>query len=305
MNSTYRRRFSRASLTALLLLVGCAGGSKGGSPSTTAKDDGVFVRVEASTVNAGLARGILRQSKSLEAYSISKYPVTWAQYDDCVTSGRCETPDPAACGSGAYSVYSTPGALLRGLPAVPFSKKASDVPALCVGESKADAYCKAKGGRLPTIEEWMLAARGPSPVRFAWGGAAPTCDRHPLAALTQLLDPMLAGDAGAACAAPTAPDGGLDVEILAIGKHPGGAAPSGLEDALLSPGELVAGEAENMYGACSAIGSHCIVAGSVPGSIDTIEPIYQQTSVDAGPQHLAGHAYAFRCVIQSNSRGGQ
>jgi formylglycine-generating enzyme required for sulfatase activity len=44
--------------------------------------------------------------------------------------------------------------------------------------AEAIAYCKTRGGRLPTEDEWMIAARGPSPGhRYPWGDTGAVCRR--------------------------------------------------------------------------------------------------------------------------------
>jgi formylglycine-generating enzyme required for sulfatase activity len=45
----------------------------------------------------------------------------------------------------------------------------------CVGWQAAQAFCLAAGKRLPREVEWELAARGPTPVRYPWGGAGTGC----------------------------------------------------------------------------------------------------------------------------------
>ncbi|MEJ7731404.1 MAG: formylglycine-generating enzyme family protein [Polyangiaceae bacterium] len=52
-----------------------------------------------------------------------------------------------------------------------------DHPINCVDWSSADNYCRFVGRRLPTEAEWELAARGPAARVYAWGGAAPDCQR--------------------------------------------------------------------------------------------------------------------------------
>lgn len=44
---------------------------------------------------------------------------------------------------------------------------------VCVKFLQADAFCRARGGRLPTAPEWQFAAMGPKLRRFPWGDVTP------------------------------------------------------------------------------------------------------------------------------------
>jgi iron(II)-dependent oxidoreductase len=50
----------------------------------------------------------------------------------------------------------------------------ADHPVVAVTWFEADAYCRSQGGRLPSEEEWELAACGGRPTRFPWGDAEPS-----------------------------------------------------------------------------------------------------------------------------------
>jgi hypothetical protein len=97
--------------------------------------------------------------------------------------------------------------------------------------------------------------------------------------------------------------GRLDPSVLAVGMHAPGASPKGLEDVLLTPGELLSADASSLFNACTAAGTHCVVAGLSPGSIDTVEPFYSRSGgpgESKDPEYMIAHAYGFRCVIDSN-----
>lgn len=76
-----------------------------------------------------------------------------------------------------------------------------ELPVVHVSRRDAEAYCKAKDGRLPTEDEWEYAARGKDRRLFPWGDAW-----RPEAAL----------------------GGAPDLELAAVGTRPDGATPDGL-----------------------------------------------------------------------------
>jgi formylglycine-generating enzyme len=84
------------------------------------------------------------------------------------------------------------------------------------GLSFADAlgYCRARGKRLPTEDEWIAAAAGPSARRYPWGDTGAVCRR---AAWGLVTGPCARGSSS-----PRGPD--------SIGAHPDGRTPLGLED---------------------------------------------------------------------------
>lgn len=106
--------------------------------------------------------------------------------------------------------------------------------------------------------------------------------------------------AGEPCAA------GLDqpaASTLVVGSHGSGASFSGLEDVLLTPGELLTADAGGQYQACTKEGSHCVVYSMEPASIDGVEPFLSPAAPDKAtkaPTPFATHAYGFRCVFNSS-----
>jgi formylglycine-generating enzyme len=86
--------------------------------------------------------------------------------------------------------------------------------------SDARALCAHRGGRLPTSDEWIVAAAGPKGTRYPWGGTGAVCRR----AAWGLAKGPCARDVGA-------PD--------TVGSHPDGTSAQGLFDAAGNVAEWV------------------------------------------------------------------
>ena len=236
-------------------------------------------RVSAGEVVSGFKHGQLRATFDVEGFSISKHPVSLKQYRTCVDAGACDEPRTAC-------------ANLEG--------SEEDV-ALCVGPENAQAYCSWSGGRLPVLNEWLLAARGQNPQRFAWGDTAPSCKQHPSARVA-LEDSE--GEHVAVPAEGQTECGEPVEELLRVGRHEEGASSQGLEDVLLAKAELLGGDRATNFGACKTPDQACLVYGLLPGAIDSVRPLAADGAASAteareftpGGPAVGGDAYAFRCV---------
>jgi formylglycine-generating enzyme required for sulfatase activity len=98
-----------------------------------------------------------------------------------------------------------------------------------MARADAEAFCEQRGGRLPTEDEWIVAAasggRGSAPTarRYPWGETGAVCRR---AAWGLLKGPCARGADG--------PD--------TVGSHPDGDSPSGVHDLAGNVAEWVGGE---------------------------------------------------------------
>jgi hypothetical protein len=262
---------------ATLALVAC---SKDGAPvappvvpGPSAEEMPASVAVAASNVVVGFERGRLRQSVAVDAFRMTKHPITVAQYRACVTKGACAVPSVR---TGACVGADSRGPLDRAT----YALEGSDaLPVTCASVDEAAKYCAWIGGVLPTSDQWMLAARGPKVARFAWGDGDPTCERHVEA------DPTCA-KVRWSLAADT-------LDSFAVGKHPGGASPTGVEDVLLVPGELIAASSDAYFGSCASPNAACTVYGTRPGAIDSVEPVRDRVARD----DAFGTTSTFRCVM--------
>lgn len=94
------------------------------------------------------------------------HEVTAAEYDACVSRGKC--PGPAGTKQSRRCTSGQPGK--------------EDHPINCITYAEAEAVCADRGARLPTEIEWEYLARGGAEMRkFPWGEASPdghTCWKH-------------------------------------------------------------------------------------------------------------------------------
>ena len=253
--------------------------SEAPAPASLAPPEAIpaSVAIPASEVELGAAISTIRKTVELSAFRITRFPVTVGDYRQCVVEGRCSTPELS---SGACSSERVGGG--RGPT---YEENApEDVPVTCVSPSQAAAYCAWVGGRLPTVAELSLAARGPKVKRHPWGDDPVSCDKS----WRVVFSPDLPGACcGAACS---------DLSARAVGKHPDGASLLGLEDVLSTGAELALPQRSVVVGACGVGSKACYVAGMEPGALDWFRGVSQ------GEDRPAAFAAGFRCVFEEESR---
>ncbi len=128
-------------------------------------------------------RALDARKVDVEGFSIDTSEVTLQRWQACTSAGTCPAlrePEPGR-------------------------------PVTAVSPEDAERFCRFSGGRLPTTDEWLLAAAGPNGRRFAWGPTGLVCRRTAFG--------LVAGP----CA-----EGGEGPEIC--GSRPDGATPEGLLD---------------------------------------------------------------------------
>lgn len=279
---------------AILLLVGCDGAAEGpfgffghgpgrskgianGAAPPPPETEPTTVGVRGERLTVGTRLGRIRYQASPQAFRIAASPITIRQYTECVEAGACAEPNWSAGGCplvGAAEDWPGTG-----------SSEWDEAAMICVTPDEAGQYCAWHNARLPTVHEWMLAARGKEPQRFPWGYSKPNCEQHPMARMTQGLDaerpedPVVHYCCEQECFGP---------EALRVRRHSAGQSPSGVEDVLISGAELVEAPPDHGFSGCRA--GFCRVSGLVNGAIDTVAP------VSADGSDARALAASFRCA---------
>ncbi len=263
--------------------IGCGDG-EGTSFPFSAAARGALVSVDQGDTTVGFARGKTRISEKTGAFKISKSPVTKKQYKACEDAKICKAPKLDECSDPALAQVAIKGV--------------DDSAAICVGRENAETYCKWAGGRLPTLAEWLRAARGPSVQEYPWGSKRASCAQHPKSVEANPRVQQNAGQSISTEGCDATPEGAIVTK-----KHVAGAATgSGMQDVLIAPAELLAGHDKSPFAACSK-GQHCLVYGLNPGSIDSVKPysvgsMYAEKPGDEPQMRLTPEAYGFRCVVE-------
>jgi formylglycine-generating enzyme required for sulfatase activity len=128
--------------------------------------------------------GLKHYEALLEGFAIDSHEVSEAAYAECVQAGACTTL-PTTGEPGLGRAWAT--------------------------LDQAQAYCRFRGGALPTPDQWRLAAMGTEGRRYPWGDTGAVCRRATFGL-----------DQGPCAEGASGPELG--------GAHPAGASPDGVHD---------------------------------------------------------------------------
>jgi sulfatase modifying factor 1 len=130
-------------------------------------------------VGSNEAQGALGpQQIALPPYCLDKNLVTVSDYDACVASGAC-SPAPTTVlftfdENVTYSRDTNATLTFWSRFCNEGHTDRQDNPINCIDWKQASSFCEAVGKRLPSEQEWEVAARGPEGRHYAWGNDATT-----------------------------------------------------------------------------------------------------------------------------------
>lgn len=235
-----------------------------------------FELVTGGRTTLGLKLGTRETERVVSPFRITRYPITVRRYKQCLAAGACERPTLA---SFHCQVRTGTSALLNATFDLP---DGDELPVTCLMPEQATNYCRWVGGTLPSSTQWLAAARGPNVRRYSWGNKVSECDQHARVRIQ-----------GRACSIDSTSE-------FAVGKHPRGAAPTGVQDVLLASAELIAPSRDSFFPACAGATGTCLVTGLDPGAIDSISatpPMSPSTRKTA--ESALVPLYGFRCVSET------
>jgi formylglycine-generating enzyme required for sulfatase activity len=252
------------------------GSGGGGGPGVLPIDFAMSVSVKGGSFSAGSNAyndydAGPEHKVTLGDFKIDKYEVPVAEFEKCVKAKSCDAPPSdleAIVANGTRCNY--PG------------RKAH--PMNCVTWNEASQFCTWKGKRLPTEAEWEYSAKGGAKQNvFPWGATEATCKQ---ANFTQ-------GVASAGCGDGTS----------AIGTHPLGASPFGVQDLAGNVEEWVFdywgvfsgmnAAAPNPYNADAKEARHAIKGGS--WDLSTIADMHSVRR-EGGDAFMRQNWLGFRCA---------
>lgn len=164
-----------------------------------------------------------------KSFEIDAHEVTVGEYVACVKANACSKPfDTAYWPNITADESNTFNPLCSGL-----RDEKKNYPVTCVVHAQADAYCRWAKKRLPTENEWQLAAAGVDGRMYPWGNDPPShtlyngCGSECVCAQHWQRPPQYAGNDGYSGTAP-------------VGSFPAGRSPYGVDDMAGNVKEMVA-----------------------------------------------------------------
>ena len=219
---------------------------------------------------------------SLDGFWMDTHEVTVWEYRQCMSEGFCTQPQP-------YD-----GTLLgewrqRCNEGYPIDR--STHPINCITWYQAQAYCKWKGGELPSEEQWEYAATSRGTSKYPWGNEEPNQTRVNAMGPDSVLDDWLTGSPRVNSAVGWAADGFVD--SAPVGSFKLGVSKQGVFDLIGNVREFTTGDWAIGYGREALDGEKVVRGGS---GRDWDVRNLTATRRRSWPLDEPYHTTGFRCV---------
>ena len=269
------RFFSLATTAFLMSCSSSSGVSKIRPPGPD--DMPVSTLTEGGAVTLGFSGSTIRQSTSVSSIRLTEVPITVGEFRGCVEAGACSPPSLPSLSCRSPREASP-------LAGATFGMKQDQLPVTCATFIEASSYCSWVGGRLPSLAEWLHAARGPEPAPYSWGDDPPSCAKHPRFFDVDGSCSDLAGD-------------NAQQLLFQVRNHPDGKSPSGAQDILSGSAELVHDSRESSL-LCNARTSPCLVLGGRAGEIMGVQSVPELRDIQLST--YAAPLFTFRCAWEAS-----
>lgn len=241
--------------------------------------------------------GISGPSVGVPPFSITRSPITNREFAQCVRAGACRVDlvsdkncrDTTVFRDANYEVLNHLAWIFRNTT---LKRALWDAPATCLKYEQAEKYCAWIGAQLPTVPQFVFAARGTygEPVRrYPWGNTRATCAESANPSGWNSSENLVVNCCGKHCDDPS---------LYEVGTHPAGASPMGMQDVLMTPFEML----RRGSAAYARPNLPCAVKGfsvnAFGEQIDTpadMHRVFESGCFD-DPQALNASGGTFRCV---------
>jgi hypothetical protein len=174
----------------------------------------------------------------VSSFRITRSPITNREFAQCVRAGACKLELVNDPNCRDTTVFRGPNReVLEHLAWIfrntTLKKGLWDAPITCLKYEQAEKYCAWIDAKLPTVPQFVLAARGPygEPIRrYPWGNTLPTCAESANPTTWNSSSNLVVNCCGKHCDDPS---------LYTVGTHPAGASPLGMQDVLMTPFELL------------------------------------------------------------------
>ncbi len=231
------------------------------------------------------------------SFSITRSPITNREFAQCVRAGACKLELVSDPNCRDTTVFRGPNReVLEHLAWIfrntTLKKGLWDAPITCLKYEQAEKYCAWIDAKLPTVPQFVLAARGPygEPIRrYPWGNTPPTCAESANPTNWNSSSNLVVNCCGKHCDDPS---------LYTVGTHPAGASEFGMQDVLMTPIEFL----RRGSGEYAAPEAPCAVGGFSSNAFAeaTGTPNDMHRVIDSGcslnPQSLNSSGGTFRCV---------